>query len=320
MKNKRNLGLWIAYGVLMIATILAFIFSPQIYGVNKGLAADGKTIIWDPRSVFDVTVSNNAFLQYMYSHAIPNTIHTIQIIGVAVTLAIVLHYLARITFHTKKGLTISKLIVNFLKWAIAIASVFFIMNAWGANATMMLASAGVVTLIIGLGSQALIADILAGIFMVFEGDFQVSDIVIIDGWRGEVVSIGIRTTKLIDAGGNIKIVNNSQIKTLINQTKELSVAKSTIAISYNAKLPEVEEVINKNLERMKADIPAIVEGPFYRGVSELGESSVNLLFIAKCKEDNVYQVQRDLNREIKIIFDENNIEIPFNQIVVHHED
>ena len=41
--------------------------------------------------------------------------------------------------------------------------------------------------------------------------------------------------------------------------------------------------------------------------------------MAKCKEDDIYQVQRDLNREIKIMFDDNNIEIPFNQLVVHME-
>ena len=86
--------------------------------------------------------------------------------------------------------------------------------------------AGVLALIIGLGSQSLVADILAGIFIVFEGEFQVGDIVIIDGWRGEVKEIGIRTTKLVDVGGNIKIVNNSEIKTIINQTQELSLAKA----------------------------------------------------------------------------------------------
>ena len=184
----------------------------------------------------------------------------------------------------------------------------------------MLASAGVLTLIIGLGSQSLIADILAGIFIVFEGEFQVGDIVIIDNWRGEVKEIGMRTTKLIDVGGNIKIVNNSEIKTIINQTQELSVAKTYVSVSYNARIERIEAIIADNINKVKSKIPAIVDGPFYMGVSELGESGVSLLFTAKCKEDDVYQVQRDLNREIKIMFDDNNVEIPFNQLVVHMED
>ncbi len=320
MEDKKNLKnkiiKWSLYGLLMVATILIFAFSADIFGVKDGLNADG-TINWNPPSVFNQTVSTVPFLQYMFQHAIPNTLRTIQIAGIAITLGIALHYFARIAFKTKKGKTISRLIVSFVKWVIALCAVFFTMDAWGADTTTMLASAGVLTLIIGLGSQSLVADILAGIFIVFEGEFQVGDIVIIDGWRGEVKEIGIRTTKLIDAGYNVKIVNNSEIKTIINQTQELSLAKTYVAVSYNARIEKIEAVIADNLNTFKEKIPAIVEGPYYKGVSELGESGVSLLFVAKCNEDDIYQVQRDMNREIKIMFDNNGIEIPFNQLVVH---
>ena len=81
--------------------------------------------------------------------------------------------------------------------------------------------------------------------------------------------------------------------------------------------PSGGEYCARNEPRPRGGLPAIEEGPFYKGVTELGESGVQLLFVAKCKEDDIYQVQRDLNREIKIMFDDNNIEIPFNQLVVH---
>jgi small conductance mechanosensitive channel len=239
------------------------------------------------------------------------------IVGIAVTLSIALHYAAKIVFRSQKGKTISRLAVSFAKWAIALTALFFILHAWGAPDTATLTGAGVLTLIIGLGSQSLVADILAGIFIVFEGEFQVGDIVIIDGWRGEVKEIGIRTTKLIDAGYNIKIVNNSEIKTIINQTQELSLAKAYVSVSYGARIEKIEAVIADNLESFKEKIPAIKEGPYYKGVSELGESGVTLLFVAKCQEDDIYKVQRDMNREIKVMFDNNDIEIPFNQLVVH---
>ena len=83
------------------------------------------------------------------------------------------------------------------------------------------------------------------------------------------------------------------------------------------RIEKIESVISDNLESFKDRIPAIVEGPYYKGVSELGESGVTLLFVAKCQEGDIYQVQRDMNREIKIMFDNNDIEIPFNQLVVH---
>ena len=305
-KNKKlkMIG-WIVYGVFAIGAIVSFIFANQIFGEG---------------SVFSRPIGDNEVLNFLFCTGIPALVRTIQIAVIAVGLGYLLTLASKIKFGSQKTITISLLILNFLKWAIAIAAVFLILGAWGANTTMMLASAGVFTLIIGLGSQALVADILAGIFIVFEGDFQVGDIVIIDGWRGEVKSIGIRTTKLVDAGGNIKIVNNSDIRSIVNQTQDLSVAKCYVGISYGDRIERVEKVIQDNLPAIKEKIPAIVEGPFYKGVSELGDSAVNLLFVAKCKETDIYQVQRDLNREIKIVFDDNNVNIPFPQVTISYDE
>ena len=301
--KKRKLIGWIIYGAFAAAVVVAFVFNGQVFGENGFFARD---------------VSPDGMINWMFRVGVPALVRTFEIIIIALALGWLLNLAAKITFENKKTITITLLLLNFAKWAVAIAALFFILAAWGANTTMMLASAGVLTLIIGLGSQALVADILAGIFIVFEGDFQVGDIVIVDGWRGEVKAIGIRTTKLIDAGGNIKIVNNSDIRSLVNQTKELSVAKCYVGISYGDRIEKVEKIIADNLEKIKEQIPAIVEGPYYKGVTELAESSVNLLFVAKCKEADIYQVQRDLNRAIKIVFDDNGVNIPFPQVTVSY--
>ena len=301
-KKRSPIVKWVLTGLLVAAGIAILVFHNYIFGEN---------------SFFSQFTHANGFIKYLIHDAIPNLCQSILIIGIAVVLAYLISLLAKITFKTKKGQTLSKLFVSFLKWIIAITAIFFVVAAWGASTTITLASAGILTLIIGLGSQSLVADILAGLFIVFEGDFQVGDIVVIDGWRGEVQAIGIRTTKLIDAGGNVKIISNNEIKSIINQTQELSLAKCYVGIPYSERIEKVEAIIADNLEKIKEKIPAIVEGPFYKGVSELGESSVNLLFLAKCREDDIYQVQRDLNRAIKIMFDDNGISIPFNQLDVH---
>ena len=185
------------------------------------------------------------------------------------------------------------------------------------DTSVLIASAGIAGLVIGLGAQTLIADIIAGIFIVFEGEFRVGDIVVIDGWRGAVLEIGMRTIKIIDAGGNVKIVNNSSVSSVVNQTRELSVAKAIISMEYGDSIPRVELVISQNLEKIKKAIPQIVEGPFYKGVSSLSSSSIDLMFLANCKEEDLYIVQRALNRELMIMFSENNINVPFPQIVVN---
>ena len=315
-KTKNNLAknvvLWSIFAVFAIAAILLTVLGDYIFPPMNIT----KTVFVNRYCNGDVGQFHTP-IYILFTLVLPGILRTIQIAGFCMIAGVGLHYLSKIKGKDKKAETILKLVCNFLKWVIAIVGVFCVMACWGANAYLVAAAAGVITLVIGLGSQTLIADILAGIFIVFEGDFKVGDIIIIDGWRGEVQIIGIRTTKLIDAGFNVKIVNNSEIRTIINQSKELSLAKCYVAISYSDRIEKVEAVIADNIEKLKDKIPLIVEGPYYKGVSELAESSVNLLFVAKCDENDIYQVQRDMNREIKILFDNNGISIPFNQIVVH---
>lgn len=309
---------WCLYGLIVVLTIVAFIFNDHIFGKVESVTEG--VITWKVEPFFDTIDTGNDFFNRAIAYALPALVKTLEIITIAITLAILLGLIMRITFHSKKGKTISKLLGDFAKWVIAIASVFFVLDAWGADATALIASAGILTLIIGLGSQSLIADILAGIFIVFESEYQVGDIIIIDGWRGEVQEIGIRTTHIIDAGGNVKIVNNSEIKTIINQTKDLSLARVEVGIDYSIPIEKVETLLADNIASFKERIPGIIDGPYYKGISELSSSSVNLLFLAKCKEADIYQVQRDMNREIKILFDKNDICIPFPQVTVNYRD
>ena len=77
----------------------------------------------------------------------------------------------------------------------------------------------------------------------------------------------------------------------------------------------VESVLEEEFPNIKKRLPAIVEGPFYRGVSELADSSVNIRIIAKCTEGDRVQLERDLRRILKLVFDKHNISIPFPQVV-----
>ena len=212
------------------------------------------------------------------------------------------------------------LLGNLLKYVAAIAFVLVTLGVWGVDTAAIVTGSAVLALVIGLGCQTLISDIVAGIFMLFEGDIKVGDIVVIDGWRGTVQQIGLRRTKIEDAVGNINIVNNSSISNIINNTQDLSVAVVEVGTEYNESILRIEEVIEKALPEMKKHIPAIVDGPFYKGVSALGDSSVNIKLMSQCHEEDKYQVERDLNREIKLLFDANKINIPFTQVVLNQRD
>ena len=305
-KKKSYTGTIITLSILAAATIVIYIFANKIFGLNG------------EESVFHRAISSNAFINGLFMK-IPAVLKTVQIVTICWLLSVAIRFtLKKLLARNNRGATIVKLVNSFIKYLIAIIAIMMILNAFGVDTATLLASAGLLSLVIGLGAQSLISDIIAGIFIVFEGEYQVGDIVIIDGWRGTVDEIGIRTTKVIDWQGNIKIINNSAVSSIINQSKELSVTTCVVGIDYRESIPQVELLIKNNIERIRQNIPEIVDGPYYKGVDSLGESSVNLLFIATVKEADYYVVQRALNREIKLLFDENNICIPFPQVTLNN--
>ena len=113
-------------------------------------------------------------------------------------------------------------------------------------------------------------------------------------------------------------MNNSDIRNLQNRSMNRSITATTICISYDADIPQVEKVIVDALPEMfERNKDVWLSVPKYIGVDNLGESSVELKFIVEVTEANFFGARRRLNRELKILFDKHGIEIPYNQIVVH---
>ncbi len=234
------------------------------------------------------------------------------------TISYALRMLVGISFRwVKRGGAVISLLSSFLKYIAVIVIAFFVLSAFGIDTQALIAGIGILSLVVGLAIQPLLQDIIAGMFVVFEKTYDVGDVVVVDGFRGTVTEIGIRTTKLRDAGGDVKVINNSDIRTLVNMTSELSVAICDVDIQYEESLERVENIIKDNLDTIREKIPAIKDGPYYKGVTELGASGVRIRLIAQCPEDEKFQTQRDMNRQIKLIFDKNNVNIPYQQVVIH---
>ncbi|MFA5066890.1 MAG: mechanosensitive ion channel family protein [Candidatus Izemoplasmatales bacterium] len=227
-----------------------------------------------------------------------------------------------VSIFTRKGHrseTIGNLLKSVVQYLAGIIAIFLILSAWGVQTPTLLAGAGIVGLAISFGAQSLIEDIFSGLFIIFEKQFSVGDVVQLGDFRGVVREIGIRITKFEDLNGDIKIINNSDIRGVINTSASLSPAICDISISYDEDVERVEQIIKENLSAIKENIPQIVEGPFYFGVEKLADSSVVLRVVAKTEELHKKSVLRGLNREMKMLFDKHKISIPFPQIVVHQE-
>ncbi len=225
-----------------------------------------------------------------------------------------------LTREGQRSETIGKLMSSVIKYMIVLVAIFLILSAWGVQTPTLLAGAGILGLAISFGAQSLIEDIFCGLFIIFEKQFSVGDVIQINDMRGSVIEIGLRITKIQDKNGDILIINNSDIRGAINTSSELSQSICLISISYSEDLEKVEKLIQDHLKEVGDKISMIKNGPFYTGVDSLADSSVVLRILAKCHELDRYKVQRAMNREFKLLFDKNNIEIPFPQLVVHKQE
>ena len=242
-----------------------------------------------------------------------------------VFMAITLIFIATFITHlfdnkSRKAKTISSLVRSLIKYITIIILICIILVVWGVDVIGIVAGVGILTLIIGLGCQSLIQDVISGLFIVFDDYFAVGDTVIIDGFRGTIVDVGLKTTKLQDFGGNIKSITNSSILTVVNMSRLRSVASVTLSVSYNEDVERVESLIINEIEELKKTIPNIIDGPWYKGIDAITASSIDFLVICFVNEDNRFQVTRDLKREFYLLFKKHNIQIPYTQITVNQED
>ena len=288
-------------------------------------------LVMDGRRVFGDDFANRLFGEGVpngYVHLWNNMINSSiswLVTAIVIVVSFVLIFLGNFITHlfdnkSRKAKTVSSLVRSLIKYLVIIIAICVILVYWGVDVIGIVAGVGVLTLVIGLGCQSLIQDIVSGIFIVFDDYFGVGDTVIIDGFRGTIVEVGLKTTKLQDFGGNIKSITNSSISTVVNMSRMRSIASVTLSVSYNEDVERVEALIIEEIEKLKEKIPNILEGPWYKGIDSISASSVDFLVICFVSEDNRFQVTRDLKREFYLMFKKNNILIPYTQVTINSED
>ena len=222
---------------------------------------------------------------------------------------------------TNRGNTLLNLVRSGFKYIINFVGIFWALTIFGVDISTIFASVGIIALVIGFGAESLIADLVTGVFMIFENEYNVGDIVEIGGYRGTVSSIGIRTTCVTDAGGNIKIINNSDMRNIVNLSNFSSRAVCDFPIPYEVKIDDAEQALEKVLSEIQAKYPDVfIEKPNFLGVQELGNSAVVLRVVANVSEANRFKAARLLNRSLKSGMEDLGISCPFNQIVIHNAD
>lgn len=218
--------------------------------------------------------------------------------------------------------TVASLLSSLCKYAVYFIILCNILVMWGVNITSILALGGAVSVAVGLGAQDIVKDMMAGLFIITENQFGVGDIVELNGFSGTVEAIGIRTTRIRNADGNVHIVPNGQISIVTNMSKGFNRAIVDISVAYGEDMDRVFAVLKDEFERLFNNkiIEGIIDVPQVWGINELAESSVVIRVAADSEIGENWRVERELRKYILKRFEKEGIEIPFPQVVVHNKE
>ena len=275
--------------------ILAFISLSLVIGLSTGP---------------DETLSGY-LMSFLWQRGV-NIFSLTTMIVITLSFAFGMFILAKIMSVLKNALnagaeTACQLLVSLLRYAGYIGVIFVTLYMFGVDTTGVLASLGAFSVMVGLGAKNLITDILAGISIIMEEDYKVGDIVNIGGFCGKVTNIGIRTTKVEDIDGNVKIFYNSGVSGVVNMTSRLSAVRMDVKLSSQHSFDEAENAFNRFFERVTNKYPQIKGECHFLGVQDSAPSFNVFRISIPCDEIDRAPLRRALIKEFSLFCEEEKI-------------
>lgn len=266
--------------------------------------------------IFLVTRNDPSGLAYKIVHG--QWMHTINVVTVTtllmmISMTVTVYTLLRIILNffsrrlTPRGKTICQMINSASHYIGTIILILFALSMFGVNTATLLGGAGIIALMFTFGANSMISDVLAGLYIIFEGNIMVGDVVQIGNTRGKVTDISLRTIKLVnEETKEITVINNSRISDFVKQTQDEARFFVDIKLSHDIGLVEGEKIVLETLAKLPEKCPEIIGKPQYLGVAELPERNirtgeiegVTLRVAVKCLEKNKiflpYKIKREL--------------------------
>jgi small conductance mechanosensitive channel len=221
---------------------------------------------------------------------------------------------------SSRAKTLLPLLRRVILFALLLFCGLIVLSEIGIDIGPLLAGAGVLGLAIGFGSQALVRDVITGLFILIEDTVSVGDVVTAGGHTGIVEDLSIRTIKMRDIAGSLHVVPFGDVTTVVNMTKEYSYAVMDVGVAYREDTDHVSNILREVAQDI-ADDPdwgwKLLEPLDMMGVHALGDSAVVIRCRVKTKPILQFGVQREFNRRIKKRFDQEGIEIPFPHTTIY---
>jgi small-conductance mechanosensitive channel len=193
---------------------------------------------------------------------------------------------------------------------IALIAGMQILAALDVNLAPLLASAGVAGVAIGLAAQNIVRDMLNGIFILIEDQFNVGDTVRLAGVSGVVEAMTLRKTTVRDADGTVYVIPNSQIGIVANQSVDYSVATVNVSVDFSANPDAVLELLRgiaMEVRNSQDFRDLFVADPQILGVDAVKGSEIIFPVVFKTRATKQYAPVREFRRRVRLALEENHL-------------
>jgi small-conductance mechanosensitive channel len=200
--------------------------------------------------------------------------------------------------------------------AVWVVTLMLIAGVIGLALGPLIAGAGIAGLALGFGSQSLVKDWIAGLFMLMEDQYGIGDVVDLGPAIGSVERFSLRSTVIRSLNGTVWHIPNGEITRVGNLSQVWSMALVEVAVAYHTDLSTAIAVMTRTAEEVVADeelATTVLEPPVVTGVEQLGENGITLRLMVKTTAGAQWALQRALRKAVKESFQSEGIEIPFPQ-------
>lgn len=245
----------------------------------------------------------------------------LPVLVIIIVAMIIIHFLTnfikKIIKKTRLPKSVHAFVVSGIKVFLYFLVILIVCSRFGIDITSLVAAFSIVGVAISLSIQNTLGNVMAGFSLLFTKHFEVDDYIEAGGISGTVMRIGLSSCKLKTMDGKDIYVPNSSVigSNIINYSREpFRRIDIKIGTSYSEKIDRVKGALQKVID----ETPEIIRDKdiFFR-ITNFGESSIDYTIRVWVKNADYWTTYFDMLERIKRAFEEDNIEIPFNQLDVH---
>ena len=198
-----------------------------------------------------------------------------------------------------EGDTVIGLIQSFINYVILIGTICMSLSYFGIDTTTLLASLGILSLAISLGAKDMVTDIIAGLSIILEKTYKVGDYIQVGDFKGKVMGIGVRSTRIVNGSNDVKTIGNHEISNVINYSLKTSVCVVKIRVPVTVSMNEIKDLFEKELPQVGKINPHIISGPKFEGILDFDHDMMIIGVSAEGPEEHIYRIRLDLNRALQ---------------------